>query len=367
MKWAALLSAKGLAAIAGVLAVIVALVTVVVVSDARDGDATTAAPTSAVSADPAAGSSPAASPENKSEAPAAGPVPGAPAYAGGPIPADASPISTVKKPPYGSPIAVFKVPSGNIGCGIDTQGLQCRVASYNTDKPYGVDRNGGAIDTLTIKGGVADMSYHGSDVPPWADRAFGGSDRLKPQVVGYGQTVYYGPYVCHSAEVGLTCWDSESGAGAFMARERTELFTAKPGKPAGQKTCASMTGAQAVAANVGKVPEFRGWAWSTEYASVEDYDPCAALSWIVLPIEGGTASSPYQIMLFHQGQYIGTATARAHGFAPTVTRIDDSTIRVTWRWRRPGESTAGATGQTTAEFRWDQAAGKVVMTGEEPA
>lgn len=72
-------------------------------------------------------------------------------------------------------------------------------------------------------------------------------------------------------------------------------------------------------------------------------------------------------MLFHNGEYIGTATERAHGFQPTVTRMDDSTIAVTWHWPRPGESNAGATGTTNARFHWDQRTGRVVMTGEEPA
>ena len=366
MKSKALLSTNLLLAIAVVLTVVVAVVAFLVVRSVDSDDAKTAAPSTSSAADDtsAAAESPSA---NEDTARPVGPVPGAPADAGGPIPAGATQISTIKKPRYGSPVAVFKVPSGNIGCGIESTGLQCRVSSYNQDKPYGLDRQGGAIDTITIKGGVADMSYHGSDVPPWAVGAYGADDRLTPQVVGYGQTVYYGQYVCHSAEVGLTCWDSTSGAGAFMARERTELFTATPASSTGANKCSSMTGEQAVAANVAKVPRFRGWAWDPRHANVENYDSCLALSWIVLPIEGPTASSPFQLMLFHNGEYIGTATERAHGFAPKVTRVDDSTIDVVWTWKRPGESTAGATGRSTARFHWDQAADKVVMTGEEPA
>ena len=98
----------------------------------------------------------------------------------------------------------------------------------------------------------------------------------------------------------------------------------------------------------------------------DGYDSCADLSWIILPIKGGTASSPYQIMLFHDGGYLGTATSEAYGFYPTISRVDDATISVTWHWPREGESSAGASGQSTAQFTWDTASGSVSMSGEVP-
>lgn len=130
--------------------------------------------------------------------------------------------------------------------------------------------------------------------------------------------------------------------------------------------CTDLTGEQAVQRWVGQVPTHNGWPWDTNYASTDGYDPCQPLSWIVLPIEGGTSSSPYQIMLFHQGQYLGTATSEAYGFSPDVQRLDDASIQVTWRWPQEGESNAAASGRTTAQFRWDDARDKVVMTGDVP-
>jgi hypothetical protein len=109
----------------------------------------------------------------------------------------------------------------------------------------------------------------------------------------------------------------------------------------------------------------------TQVRSVETdgYDACAAcaaLSWMILPIQGGTASSPYQIMLFHDGRYIGTATSEAYGFHPTVQRTDAGQIQVTWHWPREGESNAGASGTTTATFTWNDATGQVDMAGDVP-
>ena len=66
--------------------------------------------------------------------------------------------------------------------------------------------------------------YAGSDVPPWAQGAFGSGDTIKQQVLGYGEALSYGDFVCLSEHDGLTCWDTASGAGAFMSRVKTDLF-----------------------------------------------------------------------------------------------------------------------------------------------
>ena len=97
-----------------------------------------------------------------------------------------------------------------------------------------------------------------------------------------------------------------------------------------------------------------------------NFDPCADLSWITVTLEGATASSPYHILLFHNGEYLGTATAKAYGFSPKVNRVDDSEIAVTYRWPKEGEGNAAASGTTQAGFRWDEGAQKVVMSGDVP-
>ncbi|WP_182840999.1 LppP/LprE family lipoprotein [Corynebacterium falsenii] len=118
---------------------------------------------------------------------------------------------------------------------------------------------------------------------------------------------------------------------------------------------------------VGQVPRHQpDWAWDTKWAMLDGYDDCAALSYIVITIEGATGSSPFQIMLFHNGQYLGTATKKAFGFGPTVTRESDSLISVIFHWARPGEGTANRSGESYAQFAWDDQQGKVVMTGDAP-
>lgn len=139
----------------------------------------------------------------------------------GAIPADAAQIRSVK--PYSGGVAVFKTPSGNIDCGIYADSVRCGISSHNTDEPYGTKPTGGAVDTVHIRDGAASLGAS-SDPGQWMSKAFGGDDTTVPQVVGYGETVYYGAFACTSEQDGLTCWDSETGAGAFMSRERTDLF-----------------------------------------------------------------------------------------------------------------------------------------------
>jgi len=143
----------------------------------------------------------------------------------------------------------------------------------------------------------------------------------------------------------------------------------------GAPTCAQWTQSQAFDRWVGQVPPAFAdrapdpnteWIDTSDYSGATTYDPCAELSWVVLGIRGATASSPYQIMLFHRGEYLGTGTLKAYGFFPKVARVDDASIEVVYTWTRPGECTACATGRSTAWFTWDPQAGRVVMTGDVP-
>ncbi len=137
--------------------------------------------------------------------------------------------------------------------------------------------------------------------------------------------------------------------------------------PTPTATCARLTGRQALATWGPQVPRHpNDYEWDLGQADPADYDPCAPLSWIVLPIIGPTGSSPYAIMLFHHGTYVGPATKDVIGFAPATRRVSPSQLSVTYTYEKPGEITAGASGRATALFTWDAASGKVVRTGQIP-
>lgn len=115
---------------------------------------------------------------------------------------------------------------------------------------------------------------------------------------------------------------------------------------------------------IAQVPDWNGYGW--EPLDIDGYDPCAALSWQFVMLERGFASSPHYILLFHYGEYLGTATLVPYGFAADITRVSDDEIAVTYHYMKEGESLAFNSGTTEASFRWDEAQQKVLMSGEVP-
>ncbi len=83
-------------------------------------------------------------------------------------------------------------------------------------------------------------------------------------------------------------------------------------------------------------------------------------------MKGSTASSPYAILLFHRGTYLGTATATQYGFLPMVVRTNPATIAVTYTYAQGADSNADPTGRAHASYSWNASTGKVDMTGNTP-
>lgn len=129
-------------------------------------------------------------------------------------------------------------------------------------------------------------------------------------------------------------------------------------------SCGAADAQTAFSEGVSQVAPWGTIGW--ELFDSSGYDPCASLSWETLMIEGGTSSSPFHIMLFNHGEYLGTATAKPYGFAPTIERVSDSEIAVTYHWLREGEGNANRSGTTDAGFRWDEGQQKVIMSGDVP-
>ena len=175
-----------------------------------------------------------------------------------------------------------------------------------------------------------------------------------------------------SAEAAATAAQTEEGNASDDESARTRPpASASPETASAQPTekCATMTGAEAVSTWGPQVPTFRSesyWQWDLDGADTTTYDACAALSWVVLEIPGNTASSPFQIMLFHRGQYIGTTASKPIGFPPKVVRLDDAAIQVAYTWPRDGESNAEASGRSISIFTWDDRTRSVTHSGEWP-
>lgn len=137
-------------------------------------------------------------------------------------------------------------------------------------------------------------------------------------------------------------------------------------------TCASDSASTVVSKALRELKNKKNWdEWTNVSESYEGYDPCAELSWIDAvpgssPSSCCTAAMVHHILLFHRGKFIGTATYEPYSFSPVITRTSDSSIRVTYRYVKGDESSASASGRTTAEFSWSSSQNKVVMTGEVP-
>lgn len=141
--------------------------------------------------------------------------------------------------------------------------------------------------------------------------------------------------------------------------------------------CGNKSAEQAVADNIHKVPEYfpgddkspynnhPGSSWISE-TNYSDFDACADLSWVLLHTSGASAAIPYQMMLFHKGEYIGTPAKVSFAFAPKVSRISDDQIEVGYRWAESGESNAEAQIRATSTFTYNPSTGGVDHGGQWP-
>ena len=156
-----------------------------------------------------------------------GGIPGAPlAYpgAGGPAPDNARPIRTLKS--IGdSPVqnALFVTPSGNIGCMMnlaDEPMFDCGVKSFMESEQFGIGELGTPKWMMEILGGYPREQTE----PPLYDDSVWPPGSESAEVVQYGEVVNHGPFVCAVEETGVTCWDSESGKGAWLERDEVVFF-----------------------------------------------------------------------------------------------------------------------------------------------
>lgn len=137
-------------------------------------------------------------------------------------------------------------------------------------------------------------------------------------------------------------------------------------------TCASDSASTVVSKALRELKNKSKWdQWTNVSRTYEGYDPCAELSWIDAipgssPSDCCISSMAHHILLFHRGKFIGTATYEPYSFSPVITRTSDSSISVTYHYVKGDESSASASGRTTAEFSWSSSQNKVVMTGEVP-
>jgi len=111
--------------------------------------------------------------------------------------------------------AAFETPSGNIGCFMDKVTVRCDIAERTwkpTPPPSDCQLDYGQGITLSAGGGAAFVCA--------GDTVLGsGGETLE-----YGQAISAGLLRCESAEDGLTCTDTENGAGFFLSQQEFRIF-----------------------------------------------------------------------------------------------------------------------------------------------
>ncbi|CAM4190210.1 hypothetical protein MB901379_04361 [Mycobacterium basiliense] len=111
--------------------------------------------------------------------------------------------------------------------------------------------------------------------------------------------------------------------------------------------------AAAVSAALAKLPPDRktGRPWNPAPES-SNYDSCAELSAVVVTVQDSTRSSPDQVLMFHRGAFVGTATSEAYPFteleAPAST---DDLVVLTYRANQSCDTCLDGT-LTTVGFQW---------------
>lgn len=183
-----------------------------------------------------------------------------------------------------------------------------------------------------------------------------------------GQATAAAPVSSPAAQPKSHMTASDTPAPGSQSPAATTAASSATPEPSG--SCANTSAEQAVNENIDKVgPAFpKGNVPDAEWVAIdtETYDPCADLSWVTLTIRGGTASSPSQQMLFHDGEYLGTTTQEGIAFSPATVRLSDSAIQVTYRWAKEGESNAGASGRAVSTYSWNPNTESVDHAGEWP-
>jgi hypothetical protein len=94
----------------------------------------------------------------------------------------------------------------------------------------------------------------------------------------------------------------------------------------------------------------RGWGPNSQG---DNYDPCADLSTILIMVDGGTASSPMQALMFHRGTWLGTGTSRAYSFT-SVDSAASTNDTVVLAYRSGQSCSACGDGiLTRVRYHWD--------------
>ena len=116
---------------------------------------------------------------------------------------------------------------------------------------------------------------------------------------------------------------------------------------------------------VGQVAPYEGFDWVWSHGPIDgNYDPTATLSATLHTVEMATQSSPIQIALYRQGEYLAQGTPIAGAFIKVLP--DESTDdTVTLQIRIPGDDGFKST-KSTHDVSYHYRDGRIYWSGDWP-
>ena len=113
-------------------------------------------------------------------------------------------------------LSAFSSPTGNIGCFLSAEIAVCEIGSYDFElppKPSSCEFDWGAQIELSDPSTAPVLGACKSDT------LLGATDQL-----AYGSTAAVGEFACFSQEIGMTCWNQDTGHGFTLSRAAYALF-----------------------------------------------------------------------------------------------------------------------------------------------
>ena len=93
------------------------------------------------------------------------------------------------------------------------------------------------------------------------------------------------------------------------------------------------------------------WRWSTDPIG-GNFNPCGTLSTALVTVEGATGSSPVAALMFHNGEYLGTATSESYGFT-SLNTARTTADTVVLDYKTPGACNAcPPAAVTSVRYQW---------------
>lgn len=93
-------------------------------------------------------------------------------------------------------------------------------ANWNTTNPYGtMPESGFVANGIVLTAGEQPKGVTAYDEWPMGQPAEEGGDYRDAQVIENGQALKHGNYICGSDDKGVTCWNANTGHGAFVTEK----------------------------------------------------------------------------------------------------------------------------------------------------